>query len=571
MMKPIYKLLDWIPKQNLRWENLCLNPKAIFVLEQNVHCFNSVCWNNLCKNPDGLSIIETNIEKLSAEDFKELCKREDAMHIINKNIDKVDDKCWLELCTNPSAVSIIENHFEEVIQKNNLDDVKLLLCENPKAIRIVETIEDCLDSKCWLALCSHDTKEFAILIERNIEKLGFECWVNILTNPHMIHMLEKYFDTINEIDSRLSWSESPNHLWWFVSLNPNAIHFIEKNLDKINSSGSYKFYRGLCRNPNPNALPIIEKNVDKLGKSGIADLCERTDAFYIIEQNIDKLDGNCWWTLCRNPNAQHILEKNIENVPNESLWALTRNKELVPIVEQKINEIDYGFNNWLDLCKTENGVDILQNNLDRLDDYFWEALCNNIEYNLNAIRLIDNNIQLIDEYCFHTLVFSSHAVQIIEKNIERLDDHMWYYLCRNPNAVHLIEKHIDNLHPACWVILCNNPNPDALGLIQKHINIFKRFMWHPNIKTARNFNEIASSACIVKNNKKMKIKKKNSWKSGWDILSENPSILTLDYEAMRHQCMAFAEELAEYVFHPERIERMSIRYNINFYSYLNAL
>ena len=53
----------------------------------------------------------------------------------------------------------------------------------------------------------------------------------------------------------------------------------------------------------------------------------------------------------------------------------------------------------------------------------------------------------------------------------------------------------------------------------------------------------------------------------WYYLSNNPNaihlIFPLDTDAMRAKCKPFAEELVAYVFHPERMLRMSDKLNMD--------
>jgi hypothetical protein len=41
-----------------------------------------------------------------------------------------------------------------------------------------------------------------------------------------------------------------------------------------------------------------------------------------------------------------------------------------------------------------------------------------------------------------------NAIPILEQNIDKLDDNAWYQLAGNPNATHILEKHLDKLDEA---------------------------------------------------------------------------------------------------------------------------
>jgi hypothetical protein len=47
---------------------------------------------------------------------------------------------------------------------------------------------------------------------------------------------------------------------------------------------------------------------------------------------------------------------------------------------------------------------------------------------------------------------------------------------------------------------------------------------------------------------------KNSDKNDWKLLSGNPSIFELDYNALKERCSIYKWELLEIALHPSRIE-----------------
>ena len=54
----------------------------------------------------------------------------------------------------------------------------------------------------------------------------------------------------------------------------------------------------------------------------------------------------------------------------------------------------------------------------------------------------------------------------------------------------------------------------------------------------------------------------------WSRLSENPNVFSLNIHAMRDRCYNFAEQLAAYVFNPDRLIRISAQFSIDFDKYL---
>jgi hypothetical protein len=363
----------------------------------------------------------------------------------------------------------------------------------------------------WSLICRYNEPDSEFgnntyhLLEKNIDKANYFNWNKIcqLSNPRAISLIENNLDKLK------------NGPWRHLSSNPNAVLILEKNIDKIH-------WREICFNNNPRALYIIENNVDKLDNVCWQLLCQYNNprALYIIENNVDKLDSDCWHLLylyqCNNPTALGIFEKNQELFEkNQELFE--KNKQLFGRHslfhgtsrddEKQVEEI----NELFDKNKNKQlfGRQDEQNNM---DSDCWVTLCQNVNgYDENAIRLIENNLDKLDENdCWYHLsenqraipilekyldkvvwciVCANHnqdAIRLIEKNLDKLDNDSWIVLCENKNAVHIIEKNLDkayNVHSSgyreygdCgWTALTCNENPDAIHLLEKHpenINLF---------------------------------------------------------------------------------------------------
>ena len=63
----------------------------------------------------------------------------------------------------------------------------------------------------------------------------------------------------------------------------------------------------------------------------------------------------------------------------------------------------------------------------------------------------------------------------------------------------------------------------------------------------------------------MHILENNQDKINYSNFSTNPGIFKLDIVEMRNNCCQFAEELAAYVFHPDRLLKICEKYKIDFY------
>ena len=141
----------------------------------------------------------------------------------------------------------------------------------------------------------------------------------------------------------------------------------------------------------------------------------------------------------------------------------------------------------------------------------------------------------MDKIDSNLLAANTNGVHTLEANIERcysvvmnMNSRGWIRLAKNPCAIPIIEKFV---HKINWRYLCKNPN--ALSLIEKHL--YKM-----------------NDDC-------------------WNEISQNPSIFVLDTDYMKEKCMPFAEDLAAYVFHPERVERIAGFHHMDFDKYMELI
>lgn len=219
IMRPMYKLKDWVLQHKLDMDYLCLNPNAIQFLEDNFHLIEH--YHYLSGNPNAIQFIERNPDKIL---WSQLSKNPNAIHILERNLDKID---WKKFVTNPNAIHIIENNMDIINCYYLWSD----LAKNPNAIHIIENNMD------KFAVHNLSENPSAIhIIENNLENIA---WNWLSRNPNAIHILENNLDKIN---------------WCDLSENPNAIHIIENNLDKISciyyNKPSMMSWRFLSANPN---------------------------------------------------------------------------------------------------------------------------------------------------------------------------------------------------------------------------------------------------------------------------------------------------------------------------------
>jgi len=133
-----YVLLDWIDKDKLDWDSLCLNLNAIDLLENNQ---DKVNWSKLSSNHNAIDLLENNQDKVN---WSKLSSNHNAIDLIKKQIEYenslttekyndlyFEDKInWYNLSKNPNAIELLTNNQDKIYWK--------YLSENPNAINLIK-------------------------------------------------------------------------------------------------------------------------------------------------------------------------------------------------------------------------------------------------------------------------------------------------------------------------------------------------------------------------------------------------------------------------------------------------
>ncbi len=75
----------------------------------------------------------------------------------------------------------------------------------------------------------------------------------------------------------------------------------------------------------------------------------------------------------------------------------------------------------------------LEKNLDKVNWY-------NLAKNINAIHIIEKNLDKLDSFCKDALLRNPKAINVIERNFDRFKND-YYALSENPNGIHLLTKY----------------------------------------------------------------------------------------------------------------------------------
>jgi len=270
-------------------------------------------------------------------------------------------------------------------------------------------------------------------------------------NERAVEYLENHEHLIQEYD---------------ICMNINAIHIIEKRIKYYDEDNNHINY-------NKNAVNFLRNNPNYIDYSALLGQehgIEFVDT--LIKKN--KLDKTIWYCLSMNPAAMHIL-----NDPKYykyiDWYAILYNKNAVELVKKNIHKVN---KYWNVLCKQPHLIDIIEQNMDKID---WNSLSSN--YN---------------------------AIDILEKNMDKV---LSYYVFGNKNGFQLLLRlnHVFN------------------DYIDYHKNIVYDYFDYCE-KNNIPFNLVEKLSEFGYTEKHMEFLKYNHY---YPYLSANPNIFEYDYKRMR--------------------------------------
>ena len=94
------------------WMDLCENPLAIHIIEQNLHKLTNAAWQVLAKNPKAIHIIQPNLVKLDDNGWRYLCENPNAIPILEEHPHKIN---WYSLSSNINGISILEKNQKHIV------------------------------------------------------------------------------------------------------------------------------------------------------------------------------------------------------------------------------------------------------------------------------------------------------------------------------------------------------------------------------------------------------------------------------------------------------------------------
>ena len=136
------------------WLNLCKNPYAIHIIEENLHKIPDTAWSALAKNENAIHLLEKNMDKLNYVGYNSnyqrsyvcwdnLSENPGAISFLKKNIDKIR---WEHLIKNPNAIQIYEDYPEQMRNHLCYIDFENISVDSP----IFEIDYDAISKRCHI-------------------------------------------------------------------------------------------------------------------------------------------------------------------------------------------------------------------------------------------------------------------------------------------------------------------------------------------------------------------------------------------------------------------------------------
>jgi hypothetical protein len=378
-------------------------------------------------------------------------------------------------------------------------------------------------------------------------------WENVLRQKKALQMSQKYIDKMFE---RLivpePWQQSG------IYECEDIVPLLKKYPDKIH-------WPCLCQNKSPEAIALLEENIDKICWRRLAD---NPSAIPILEKHLDMLflDDVSFRYLCINPNPDVIplIEKILVQAPEKIDWEyLARNPNAMPIIKKNLDKIfgnDRVFHNFLSDNTHPEAISIIEQNMEKVDELSWHFL----SQNLSALPILEKNL---DKYIpWHTLIQYPNALHLIEKNLDKINP---LYLLTYPHTIHLVERieesRFHNLHELSWRNIFDRM-PAYNSQIQKKIIAFlEKYIDKLDF---RNLSREASAIPILEKNldkvhwyylclnpEAIHILEKNQDKIDWNSFSYNSEIFDYSYEYLEKRCNVFKEELIQKAMNPKKLQR----------------
>ncbi len=465
-----YKLLEWIPLDQLKWDSLSADPRAIDILLENLSLVN---WPCFCSNPHPKALLLLKqftdlLEHLFAElDRQNWCGLISIMNSpkyllpINQakaqkvlNADARRQKVVKLINEHKQALAVLDASAEDDDHGQHVD---MIDAEHHAALAEVNRLSDSQSA-------ASDTLIKQLIIEHNQAILEAGVTVVAVANAidwQSLKLDSSAFELVSLMLSRCSWIEfkeksSVKKLvqqeldminWHYLSANshPEAILLLKRYPERIN-------YARLSANSNSEAVAMLRLRVETLCPS-ISYI-----SWYDLSGNesdaaIDLLrsyPANIRWDrLSSNPHPAAI-KLLIENSDQVHWYNASGNVGATALLKANPDHID-----WPRLAGNSGAIDLLH-----------DALAGGKSFLNRATGGSSRNLEALK--C--RLTNNRNAGELLHAYPDLVD---YVYAQGHPGLVEEILTNLESGDIVQWTLVSGNPSPYALEYLRtnpKHIN-----------------------------------------------------------------------------------------------------
>ena len=244
-------------------------------------------------------------------------------------------------------------------------------------------------------------------------------------------------------------------------------------------------------------------------KLSLHKICKIYNALDYIKSNNYDLDWRCITSLCQNQNPEAIdmIFTSNQILDYIDVYELYSNPISIEIIKEKIklnthDNDDRRFDIlWYQLCKNPHpdAIALIKSDMITDQDGRWNCNC------IDDYECICEEIECWSALCANT---NPEAIEILQTHINALTPKCWETLCSNYSAYPIIKENLDQIDEWGWSEMCSNTNPDVINLLSSHIDLID---W----------------SILSANPAAIDILKQNLDKVDWSSLSTNPAAIDL--------------------------------------------
>lgn len=508
-----------------------------------------------------------------------------------------ENKCAIDILidTKPDPKFLV---FREICKLNTFKLSTFL--DNPKYLNIIENSMD------YSQILSEN--EYAVqLLEKYPELI---CPIFICGNKNAINLIKEYGCYRDEWKPKYFEKYVQKYSDWehiFSNMKNNALCFLFENkngediiLDLMNIDTTIEDENYEDENIKYDVFDSIR----------LADICPDLLVKILRNFTTQELQKINWVNLLKftsnrsnNECLYQFIKKlvygprKINQLQNLDIWYtnamyMVRKNDMSEMINPKNDTCNY-FELWRSIAKNEYGFKIFEDHIRTINQRYADmCLKNNSMFQGPRFLLTEFlHIGCAYEYIKELMPFLSLSFIPDQEILKNPNSKVFQMVLEKFNK----EEDIINL---CELIYDNPANEAQVDFIIEHMDVIKTIRYYEempvlfwvNIAThtetynrkiydhykdivfehihliLRNFEfktiyETKWFIDFVEDNIKS-IHQINTYKF-WNPLYESQYMCKLDYHKMRNQCMPFAEDLAAFVFHPERLMRFSEKYQID--------